>query len=93
MTKIESRVIILGHLQRGGTPTAYDRCLATRFGAAAVRLAASGGFGRMVALQNGKIVDINLDDALAVPKRVDVNGDTILSARGLGISFGDQSAY
>jgi 6-phosphofructokinase 1 len=67
--------------------------LATRFGAAAVRLAASGGFGRMVALQNGKIVDINLDDALAVPKRVDVNGDTILSARGLGISFGDQSAY
>jgi ATP-dependent phosphofructokinase / diphosphate-dependent phosphofructokinase len=93
MTKIESRVIVLGHLQRGGTPTAYDRWLATRFGAAAVRLAANGGFGRMVALQNEKIVDISLDEALAVPKRVDVEGDTVITARELGISFGDQSTY
>jgi ATP-dependent phosphofructokinase / diphosphate-dependent phosphofructokinase len=93
MTKIESRVIILGHLQRGGTPTAYDRWLATRFGAAAVRLAASGGFGRMVALHNEKIIDISLDEALAVPKRVDVEGDSVITARGLGISFGDQSTY
>ena len=93
ITKIESRVIILGHLQRGGSPTAYDRWLATRFGAAAVRLAASGGFGRMVALQHEKIVDISLEDALAVPKRVDVMGDTVVTARGLGVSFGDQSTY
>jgi 6-phosphofructokinase 1 len=89
LTKIESRVIVLGHLQRGGTPTAFDRNLATRFGAAAVRLAAAGGFGRMVALQQEKIVDISLEDALAIPKRVDIHGDTIVTARGLGISFGD----
>jgi 6-phosphofructokinase len=82
-------VIVLGHLQRGGTPTAFDRNLATRFGAAAVRLAAAGGFGRMVALQQEKIVDISLEDALATPKRVDIHGDTIITARGLGISFGD----
>ncbi len=89
MTKIESRVIVLGHLQRGGTPTAFDRDLATRFGSAAVRLAAAGGFGRMVALQNTKVVDISLDEALASPKRVDVNCDAIRTARDLGISFGD----
>jgi 6-phosphofructokinase 1 len=47
----------------------------------------------MVALQNEKIVDIKLEEALAVPKRVDVEGDTVLTARGLGISFGDQSTY
>ncbi|NMB60488.1 MAG: ATP-dependent 6-phosphofructokinase, partial [Chloroflexi bacterium] len=89
MTKIESRVIVLGHLQRGGTPTAFDRDLATRFGSAAVRLAAAGGFGRMVALQNTKVVDISLDEALASPKRVDINCDAIRTARDLGISFGD----
>jgi len=92
LTKIESRVIVLGHLQRGGTPTAFDRDLATRFGAAAVRLAAEGGYGQMVALQQGKIVNISLEDALAVPKRVDINCDAIQTARGLGISFGDSPA-
>ena len=93
LTKIESRVIVLGHLQRGGTPTAFDRDLATRFGAAAVRLAADGSFGRMVALQEDKVIDISLDDALAIPKRVDVNCDSILTARGLGISFGDNPIH
>lgn len=89
LTKIESRVIVLGHLQRGGTPTAFDRELATRYGSAAVRLAAAGGFGRMVALQNGSIVDVSLEEALAHPKRVDINSDGVLTARDLGISFGD----
>lgn len=86
---IESRITVLGHLQRGGGPTPYDRLLATRFGAAAARLALEGQFGRMVALQCEKIVDISLDEALASPKRVDLNGDTVLTARNLGISFGD----
>jgi 6-phosphofructokinase 1 len=86
----ESRVTVLGHIQRGGSPTAFDRWLATRYGAAAVRTAAAGGFGRMVALRNAQVIDIPLNEALAVPKRVDVNGDAICTARGIGISFGDE---
>jgi 6-phosphofructokinase 1 len=86
----ETRVTVLGHLQRGGSPTPFDRWLATRYGAAAVRLAAEGKFDRMVALRSGKIVDVLLEEATAVPKRVDVNGDAIITARGLGISFGDE---
>jgi 6-phosphofructokinase 1 len=86
----ESRVTVLGHLQRGGTPTAFDRWLATRYGAAAVRLAASGGFDRMVALQCGEITDLPLEEATAVPKRVDLNGDAVITARNIGISFADE---
>jgi phosphofructokinase-like protein len=87
--QVETRVTVLGHIQRGGTPSAFDRWLATRYGAGAVRLAAAGGFGRMVSLQDAKIVDVALKDALAVPKRVDPAGDAVLTARGVGISFGD----
>jgi 6-phosphofructokinase 1 len=86
----ETRVTVLGHLQRGGSPTAFDRWLATRYGAAAVRLAAQGGFDRMVALRAGNIVDVALGEALAVPRRVDVRDDAMLTARGMGISFGDE---
>lgn len=86
----ESRVTVLGHVQRGGTPTAFDRWLATRYGAAAVRLAAHGGFDRMVALQCGEITDIALDEALAVPKRVNPDGDAVITARNIGIAFGDE---
>jgi len=86
----ETRVTVLGHLQRGGTPTAFDRWLATRYGAAAVRLAAQGGFDHMVALRSGRIIDILLEEALAVPKRVELDGDAVLTARGVGISFGDE---
>jgi 6-phosphofructokinase len=73
----ETRVTVLGHLQRGGTPTAFDRWLATRYGAAAVRTAADGRFDRMVALRSAKIIDIPLTEALSVPKRVDVGGDAV----------------
>ena len=86
----ETRVTVLGHLQRGGTPTAFDRWLATRYGAAAVRLAAKGGFDRMVALHGGQIMDIAMGEALAVPRRVDPNEDGVVTARGMGISFGDE---
>lgn len=86
----ETRVTVLGHLQRGGTPTAFDRWLATRYGAAAVRLAARGGFDRMVALRDAKVVDVPLAEVLAVPKRVNVNGDAVITARNMGISFGDE---
>jgi 6-phosphofructokinase 1 len=81
---------VLGHLQRGGTPTAFDRWLATRYGAAAVRLAARGGFDRMVALRCGSITDISLQEAIGVPKRVKLDDDAVITARNIGISFGDE---
>jgi ATP-dependent phosphofructokinase / diphosphate-dependent phosphofructokinase len=86
----ETRVTVLGHLQRGGSPTPFDRWLATRYGAAAVRLAALGKFDRMVSLRSGDIVDVALEEAFMVPKRVDLNGDAVTTARGMGISFGDE---
>jgi 6-phosphofructokinase 1 len=86
----ESRITVLGHIQRGGSPTAFDRFLATRYGAAAVRTAAEGRLGRMVSLRNAEVVDVPLLEALAVPKRVDLNGDAVRTARGIGISFGDE---
>jgi ATP-dependent phosphofructokinase / diphosphate-dependent phosphofructokinase len=87
---IETRVTVLGHLQRGGSPTAFDRWLATRFGAAAVRLALEGNFGQMVALRDESIIAIPFNQALDVPKRVNLNGDTVQTARALGISLGDE---
>jgi 6-phosphofructokinase 1 len=81
--------MVLGHLQRGGSPTAFDRWLATRFGAAAFRLALEPSYGRMVALRGGAIADLPLEEALAVPKRVDLDGDGVLTARTLGLCLGD----
>ncbi|MCC6568031.1 MAG: ATP-dependent 6-phosphofructokinase [Anaerolineales bacterium] len=86
----ESRVTVLGHLQRGGSPTPFDRWLATRFGAAAVRLAAEGKFDRMVALRAEKIVDVSLEEVVTTIKRVNLNDDAILTARNMGVSFGDE---
>ena len=86
---MECRVMVLGHLQRGGSPTAFDRWLASRFGAAAFRLAEEGTHGQMVALVGGEVVSITLDEALAEPNRVDPNGDAVMSARNLGLSLGD----
>ena len=80
---------VLGHLQRGGIRSAFDRSRTTRFGGAAVRLAAAGGFGRMVALQKAAIVDVPLEEALTVPRRVDVNCDAVCAARAMGICLGD----
>ncbi|MCE1253364.1 MAG: 6-phosphofructokinase [Anaerolineae bacterium] len=88
---IETRVTVLGHLQRGGSPTAFDRWLASRFGAAAMRLALAADFGKMVALDCENIIAIPLNQALDIPKRVDIHGDTMTTARSLGISFGDEN--
>jgi 6-phosphofructokinase 1 len=85
----ETRSLVLGHLQRGGMPTAYDRLLATRFGGAAVRAVADGRWGEMVALQSPHIVTIPIADVLRQPKRVDPNGDLVMTARAIGTSFGD----
>jgi phosphofructokinase-like protein len=70
-TGYESRMTILGHVQRGGTPIAYDRVLATRFGVAAADAVADGDFGRMVALRGTRIERVPIDEALAEPKLVD----------------------
>ncbi len=70
-TGIETRVTVLGHIQRGGTPTAFDRVLATRLGIAAIDLVKNEDFGKMVGLQGKKIVAVPLKDALAKPKTVD----------------------
>jgi ATP-dependent phosphofructokinase / diphosphate-dependent phosphofructokinase len=71
ITGYETRATILGHVQRGGTPTAYDRVLATRFGVAAMDAVAGGRFGQMVALRGAEIVEVSLADALAEPKLLD----------------------
>ncbi|MBI3399453.1 MAG: 6-phosphofructokinase [Deltaproteobacteria bacterium] len=71
-TGVESRHVILGHLQRGGSPTAYDRILACRYGVRAVELINEGKFGRMVALQGNKIVDIPLEVGVKQTKTVDM---------------------
>jgi len=89
MTGKETRSLVLGHLQRGGSPTTFDRLLALRFGAAAVRLVAERQFGMMVALQPPRIVPIAIQEALAAPRRVPLDSDTIATARDLGVSFGD----
>jgi 6-phosphofructokinase 1 len=70
-TGFESRMTILGHVQRGGTPTAYDRVLATRFGVAAATAAGEGRSGIMVALKGTEIAEVPIDDALAEPKLLD----------------------
>jgi phosphofructokinase-like protein len=84
----EIRVTVLGHLQRGGSPTPFDRILGTRFGAAAVDLIARGGLGRMVALRGEAIVDIPIADAIAQLKTVPLDGDMIRTACSMGISLG-----
>jgi 6-phosphofructokinase 1 len=89
MTGKETRSLVLGHLQRGGSPTTFDRLLALRFGAAAVRLIAAGRFDTMVALDPPEIVGVPLADVLAKPKLVPVDSDTVATARDLGISLGD----
>lgn len=84
----ETRVTVLGHLQRGGAPTPFDRILASRFGSAAVRLAAANGFGRMVALRSPDIVDVSLDEAVSRLKTVPPDGELVRTATALGITFG-----
>jgi ATP-dependent phosphofructokinase / diphosphate-dependent phosphofructokinase len=85
----ECRSLVLGHLQRGGSPTGYDRLLATRFGGAAVRAVADGRWGHMVALHSPDIVTVPIVEALREPKRVDADHDIVKTARATGISFGD----
>jgi 6-phosphofructokinase 1 len=85
----ETRDLVLGHLQRGGGPNSYDRLLALRFGAAAVRFIAEGQFGTMVALVPPDVRAVPLGEAIAKTKLVPLDGDVIATARAMGISLGD----
>jgi 6-phosphofructokinase 1 len=80
---------VLGHLQRGGTPTAFDRVLATQFGAHAVRLVHEGRFGQMVCYRPPDIASVAISQAITTPATVDPAHSAVQAARALGIGFGD----
>ncbi len=85
---MESRATVLGHLQRGGSPTSYDRVLATRFGVKAVELFSEKSFNRMVCLKGNSIGSVPLEEAVAGTKRVDPDSEQVRSAVAVGTSFG-----
>ncbi len=89
LTGAETRITVLGHVQRGGSPVPLDRVLGSAFGVYAVDLIAAGRFGRMVAWQNRGVVDVAIEDAIAQYQAVDPADALVHTARGLGISFGD----
>jgi 6-phosphofructokinase 1 len=86
----EVRWVALGHVQRGGTPTAFDRILAARFATAAVAALADGASGTMVALRGGRVERARLAEIAAGPRRVDPRGERVSAARDLGTVFGDE---
>ena len=86
---LEARSTILGHIQRGGSPTAHDRILSTRYGAAAVELLMQGKFGMMVTLKGDDMGYASLEDVIGKNKAVDPSGELVSIAKGIGISFGD----
>ncbi len=90
-TGAESRVTVLGHVQRGSSPSWRDRLLATSFGVHAVDLIAEGKFDRMVAWSNRQVVDVPLDKAIAHYQAVELEGSLLKTARGLGIYIGDET--
>jgi 6-phosphofructokinase 1 len=85
----EVRVSVLGHIQRGGSPSPFDRILGTRFGVAAVDLIAQGSFGKMVCLRRAEVESVDIADAVGRLKTVDPNGEFVRAARAIGICFGD----
>ncbi len=85
----ETRVTVLGHLQRGGSPSPFDRVLSSRFGVGAVDLVARGEFGRMVCLRGSHIESTTLEEAVGLMKAVDPQGEMVRTAKALGIRFGD----
>lgn len=86
---LETRVTVLGHIQRGGSPNTYDRVLATRYGVAAVDAVLAGEFGKMVALQGSAIVTVPLVDAVDQLKKIPPDDPVLRTAKRLGLKFGD----
>ncbi len=85
----ETRVTVLGHIQRGGSPSPFDRVLSSRFGVGAVEMVARGEFGRMVCLRGTQIESTTLEEAVGVMKAVDPDAELVQTAKALGIRFGD----
>lgn len=90
ITGHETRVTTLGHVQRGGSPTALDRIIATAFGTRAVDLLNEGKNRRIVGWMNRKVIDVDLHEIVTTSGAVDVEGDLVKAARGVGICFGDE---
>jgi len=86
----ETRVTVLGHLQRGGSPTPFDRILSTKFGAYTIGLAAKKKFGSMASLRGNEIVDVRIADAISKQKLVKPDNQGVIAARAIGIAFGDE---
>lgn len=89
LTGLEVRVTVVGHIQRGGSPSEFDRILGTRYGEAAVELIANGEFGKMVALRGTAIKGVPITEAIGKTKKVFPNGTLVKVARSVGIYFGD----
>jgi 6-phosphofructokinase 1 len=87
--KADIRETVLGHVQRGGSPVAYDRVLATLFGVKAFELVVDGQFGRMVAFNNNAVTSVTLDEATSEYNVIKPGDYLVKAAKGLGISFGD----
>ena len=90
VTGKDARVVVLGHLQRGGVPTPFDRILATRFGAAAVRILAEGRYGEVVVSRGARITTVSMSETAGKTRTVPPDYEMILTARALGIGFGDE---
>ncbi|MBI2619819.1 MAG: ATP-dependent 6-phosphofructokinase [Ignavibacteriales bacterium] len=88
-TGLETRVTVLGHLQRGGSPTPYDRILATKFGSMALQLASEGKFGHMVSLRGTEVVPVPVKQAILKLRTVPADSQLVLAARAVGTCFGD----
>lgn len=88
LTGLETRVTVLGHLQRGGKPSAYDRILASRYGVVAAEMALRGEFGKMAALRGTEIVTVPLEEAIDGLRNVPPDGQLVTTAKNLGICFG-----
>lgn len=89
LTGKETRSVVLGHLQRGGAPTSFDRVLASRFGCKAVDLVCRGDFGKMVAFAPPDIIGRPLEDVVGKTRTVPLDSDLLLAAKALGIAFGN----
>ncbi len=89
MTGKEARSLVLGHLQRGGTPSTYDRLISLRYGAAAVRALEDQDFNKMIVMQQNRIKRIPLSDVADKMKLVPLDSDTILTAKEIGINLGE----
>jgi 6-phosphofructokinase 1 len=89
LTHLESRVTVLGYLQRGGEPSPTDRILSTRLGVEAVKMAAEGIYNKMAGIVNNELCPIDLAEVANKCKHVPVDGELVRIARNMGVSFGD----